>query len=83
MGKIFDSWNEGIDVDITLSMARIVVNEINLPFTSVRTSIWVNGPANDLIVTTKKRVNEFYRFFKEPDGVRVLSEVMMYSRLGN
>ena len=60
MGNRFDSWNEGIDVDITQSMARIVVNGINLPFTSVRTTAWINGPANDLIVTTRKRVNELY-----------------------
>ena len=62
MGNRFDSWNEGIDVDITQSMARIVVNGINLPFTSVRTTAWINGPANDLIVTTRQRVNELYRF---------------------
>nr|WP_255264635.1 hypothetical protein [Bacillus wiedmannii] len=43
-------------------MARIVVNGKELPFTSVRTSAWINGPANDLIVTTKQRVNELYRF---------------------
>ena len=61
MGNIFNSWNEGIDVDITKSMARIVVNGINLPFTSVRTTAWINGPANDLIVTTRQRVNELYR----------------------
>ncbi|PFK66523.1 hypothetical protein [Bacillus cereus] len=47
---------------ITQSMARIVVNGINLPFTSVRTTAWINGPANDLIVTTRQRVNELYRF---------------------
>ena len=62
MGNRFDSWNEGIDVDITHIMARIVVNGKDLPFTSVRTSAWINGTANDLIVTTKQRVNEFYRF---------------------
>ncbi|MBE5087520.1 hypothetical protein IGI03_05590 [Bacillus thuringiensis] len=61
MGNRFDSWNEGIEVDITQSMARIVVNGINLPFTSVRTTAWINGPANDLIVTTRQRVNELYR----------------------
>ncbi|PFO47305.1 hypothetical protein [Bacillus cereus] len=61
MGNIFDSWNEGIDVDITQSIARIVVNRIDLPFTSVRTTAWINGPANDLIVTTRQRVNELYR----------------------
>ncbi|HDR4845285.1 TPA: hypothetical protein QCR58_005032 [Bacillus cereus] len=61
MGNRFDTWNEGIDVDITKSMARIVVNGINLPFTSVSTTAWINGPANDLIVTTRKRVNELYR----------------------
>ncbi|WP_368936819.1 hypothetical protein [Bacillus sp. SH8-8] len=60
MGNIFDSWNEGIDVDITQSIARIVVNGIDLPFTSVRTTAWINGPANDLIVTTRQRVNELY-----------------------
>ncbi|HDR3347394.1 TPA: hypothetical protein QCX17_003872 [Bacillus cereus] len=49
-------------MDITQSMARIVVNGINLPFTSVRTTAWINGPANDLIVTTRQRVNELYRF---------------------
>ncbi len=62
MGNRFDSWNEGIGVDITHIMARIVVNGKNLPFTSVRTSAWINGLANDLIVTTKQRVNELYRF---------------------
>ncbi|HFU4564100.1 hypothetical protein [Bacillus cereus] len=62
MRNRFDSWNEGNDVDITQSMARIVVNGINLPFTSVRTTAWINGPANDLIVTTRQRVNELYRF---------------------
>ncbi len=62
MRNRFDSWNEGNDVGITQSMARIVVNGINLPFTSVRTTAWINGPANDLIVTTRQRVNELYRF---------------------
>ncbi|WP_410994150.1 hypothetical protein [Bacillus cereus] len=84
MGNIFDSWNEGIDVDITQSIARIVVNGIDLPFTSVRTTAWINGPANDLIVTTRQRVNELYRvmwsrvpvmltmyFIQEADIVRV------------
>ncbi|MDR4369748.1 hypothetical protein FO514_34360, partial [Bacillus cereus] len=61
MGNIFNSWNEGIDVDITQSIARIVVNGIDLPFTSVRTTAWINGPANDLMVTTRQRVNELYR----------------------
>ncbi|WP_267378763.1 hypothetical protein [Bacillus sp. GM_Baccil_2] len=61
MGNIFNSWNEGIDVDITQSIARIVVNGIDLPFISVRTTAWINGPANDLIVTTRQRVNELYR----------------------
>ena len=49
-------------MDITQIMARVVVNGIDLPFTSVRTTVWINGPANDLIVTTRKRVNELYRF---------------------
>jgi len=40
-------------------MARIVVNEKDLLFTSVRASAWSNGPANDLIVSTRQRVNEF------------------------
>ncbi|RXJ13428.1 hypothetical protein ETJ91_26120 [Bacillus albus] len=62
MGNRFDSWNEGIDVDITHIMARIVVNGKDLPFTSVRTTAWINGPANDLIVTTKHRLNELYWF---------------------
>ncbi|CUB13910.1 hypothetical protein BN2127_JRS1_05049 [Bacillus cereus] len=48
-------------MDITQSMARIVVNGKDLPFTSVRTSVWINGPANDLIVTTKQKINEFYQ----------------------
>lgn len=62
MGNRFDFWNEVINVDITHIMARIVVNGKDLPFTSVRTSAWINGPANDLIVTTRQRVNELYRF---------------------
>ncbi|MCU5742861.1 hypothetical protein ACQVWA_27020 [Bacillus cereus] len=61
MGNRFDSWNEGINMDITHAMARIVVNGKDLPFTSVRTTAWINGPANDLIVTTRQRVNELYR----------------------
>ncbi|MED2039563.1 hypothetical protein P4V58_20805 [Bacillus wiedmannii] len=48
MGNRFDAWNEGIDVDITHIMARIVANGKDLPFTSVRTSAWINGPANEL-----------------------------------
>ncbi|AFQ12526.1 TPA: hypothetical protein ACG05V_003240 [Bacillus pacificus] len=53
---------EGIDVDITQSMARIVVNGKDLPFNSVRTSAWNQGPVNDLIVSTNQRVEEFYQF---------------------
>ncbi|EMY4799194.1 hypothetical protein [Bacillus pacificus] len=53
---------EGIDVDITQSMARIVVNGKDLPFNSVRTSAWNQGPVNDLIVLTNQRVEEFYQF---------------------
>ncbi|EJS66878.1 MULTISPECIES: hypothetical protein [Bacillus] len=53
---------EGIDVDITQSMARIVVNGKDLPFNSVRTSVWNQGPVNDLIVSTNQRVEEFYQF---------------------
>lgn len=53
---------EGIAVDITQSVARIVVNGKDLPFTSVRTSVWNNGPANDLIISTNQRVNELYQF---------------------
>ncbi|WP_436866005.1 hypothetical protein [Bacillus fungorum] len=53
---------EGIDVDITKSMARIVVNGNDLPFNSVRTSVWSQGPVNDLIVSTNLRVEELYQF---------------------
>nr|WP_305143188.1 hypothetical protein [Bacillus sp. LS15-K4] len=53
---------EGIIIDITQSVARIVVNGKNLSFTSVQTSAWNNGPVNDLIVTTNQRVNELYQF---------------------
>lgn len=53
---------EGIIMDITQSVARIVVNGKDLSFTSVQTSAWNNGPLNDLIVTTNERVNELYRF---------------------
>ncbi|PIE92461.1 hypothetical protein CO726_26270 [Bacillus fungorum] len=53
---------EGIDVDITESMARIVVNGNDLPFNSVRTSVWSQGPVNDLIVSTNLRVEELYQF---------------------
>ena len=53
---------EGIDVDITQSMARIVVNGKDLPFISVRTSVWNQGPVNDLIVSTNQRIEEFYQF---------------------
>ncbi len=45
----------GLNVDITQSMARIVVNGKDLPFTSVRTSRWHIGPVDDLIVSTKQR----------------------------
>ncbi|MBE5108818.1 hypothetical protein IGI01_27380 [Bacillus thuringiensis] len=53
---------EGIDMDITQSMARIVVNGKDLPFISVRTSVWNHGPVNDLIVVAKQRVEQFYQF---------------------
>ncbi|EMI9086327.1 MULTISPECIES: hypothetical protein [Bacillus] len=53
---------EGIDVDITQSIARIVVNGKDLPFRSVSTSVWNQGPVNDLIVSTNQRVEEFYQF---------------------
>ncbi|WP_144611271.1 hypothetical protein [Bacillus cereus] len=53
---------EGIDVDITQSMARIVVNGKDLPFISVRTSVWNQGPVNDLIVSTNLRIEELYQF---------------------
>ncbi|PFE42516.1 hypothetical protein CN317_24170 [Bacillus cereus] len=57
----FESWNEGIVVDITQSVARIAVNGKGLPFTSVQTSSWNHGPVNDLIVSTNQRVNELYQ----------------------
>ncbi|WP_144488232.1 hypothetical protein [Bacillus sp. ABP14] len=53
---------EGMVVDITQSMARIVVNGRDLPFNSVRTSVWNQGPVNDLIVSTNQRIEEFYQF---------------------
>lgn len=53
---------EGIVVDITQSMARIVVNGKDLPFNSVRTSVWNQGPVNDLIVSTNQRIEKFYQF---------------------
>ncbi|WP_242267583.1 hypothetical protein [Bacillus cereus group sp. BfR-BA-01352] len=53
---------EGIVVDITQSMARIVVNGKDLPFRSVSTSVWNQGPVNDLIVSTNQRVEEFFQF---------------------
>ena len=53
---------EGIDVDITQSMARIVVNGKDLPFRLVSTSVWNQGPVNDLIVSTNERVEDFYQF---------------------
>ena len=52
---------EGIDVDITQSMARIVVNGKDLPFRLVSTSVWNQGPVNDLIVSTNQRVEEFFQ----------------------
>ncbi|WP_144649577.1 hypothetical protein [Bacillus cereus] len=53
---------EGMVVDITQSMARIVVNGRDLPFNSVRTSVWNQGPVNDLIVSTNQRIEDFYQF---------------------
>lgn len=53
---------EGIIVDITQSVARIVVNGKDLSFTSVQTSAWNDGPVNDLIITTNQRVNELFQF---------------------
>ncbi|OTW85223.1 hypothetical protein COM21_20720 [Bacillus toyonensis] len=53
---------EEIVVDITQSVARIVVNGKDLPFTSVQTSAWNNGPVYDVTVSTKQRVNELYQF---------------------
>ncbi|PER12932.1 hypothetical protein CN484_24625 [Bacillus cereus] len=53
---------EGSIVDITQSVARIVVNGKDLSFTSVQTSAWNHGPVNDLIITTNQRVNELFQF---------------------
>lgn len=53
---------DGIVMDITQSVVRIVVNEKDLPFTSVQTSAWNHGPVNDLIVSTNQRMNELYQF---------------------
>lgn len=63
---------EGIDVDITQSMARIVVNGIDIPFTSVRTSRWHIGPADDLIVSTKQRIEEFYQLMRSQVPVMIV-----------
>ena len=49
-------------MDITQIMARIVVNGKDLPFRSVSTSVWNQGPVNDLIVSTNQRVEEFFQF---------------------
>ncbi|WP_159037544.1 hypothetical protein [Bacillus cereus] len=49
-------------MDITQSVARIVVNGKGLSFTSVQTSAWNHGPVNDLIITTNQRVNELFQF---------------------
>ncbi|HDR7719162.1 hypothetical protein VSY18_27935 (plasmid) [Bacillus albus] len=68
-------------------MTRIVVNGKDLPFTSVRTSAWINGPANDLIVTNKKRVNELYRFMWSRVPVKLTmyflqgADVMRFARV--
>ncbi|ABS22599.1 hypothetical protein ACRS6Y_18720 [Bacillus cytotoxicus] len=64
----------GLNVDITQSMARIVVNGKDLPFTSVRTSRWHIGPVDDLIVSTKQRVEAFYQFMWS----RVPMMIVMY-----
>ncbi|MCR6790285.1 MULTISPECIES: hypothetical protein [Bacillus cereus group] len=61
MENRFDSWNEEIDVDITHTIARIVVNGKDLEFTSVQTPVWNHGLVNDLIVSTNQRVNELYQ----------------------
>lgn len=74
-------------MDITQIMTRIVVNGKDLPFTSVRTSAWINGPANDLIVTNKKRVNELYRFMWSRVPVKLTmyflqgADVMRFARV--
>ena len=49
-------------MDITHIMARIVVNGKDLPFRLVSTSVWNQGPVNDLIVSTNERVEDFYQF---------------------
>ncbi|WP_141531423.1 hypothetical protein [Bacillus cereus] len=49
-------------MDITQSVARIVINGKDLFFTSVQTSAWNHGPVNDLIITTNQRVNELFQF---------------------
>lgn len=63
---------EEIDVDITKSMARIVVNGKDLPFTSVRTSRWYIGPVDDLIVSSKQRVEELYQFMRSQVPVMIV-----------
>ncbi|EEM22771.1 hypothetical protein bthur0001_21070 [Bacillus thuringiensis serovar tochigiensis BGSC 4Y1] len=39
-----------------------MVNGKDLPFRSVSTSVWNQGPVNDLIVSTNQRVEEFFQF---------------------
>ncbi|PEQ06755.1 hypothetical protein [Bacillus toyonensis] len=78
---------EVTEVDITQSMARIVVNEKDLPFTSVRTTAWDIGPANDLIVSTRQRVNEFHQLMWTQVPVRLTmyfvqgADLMRFARI--
>ncbi|EOO24078.1 hypothetical protein IIU_06865 [Bacillus cereus VD133] len=49
-------------MDITQSVARIVINGKDLPFTLVQTSAWNHRHVYDLTASAKQRVNELYQF---------------------
>ncbi len=51
-----------INLDITHSTVRIVINGRDIQFTSVRTSEWNHGPVKDLIASTKQREDELFQF---------------------
>ncbi|WP_337678460.1 MULTISPECIES: hypothetical protein [Bacillus cereus group] len=59
-------------MDITKTIARMTIDGKEISFISVGTSAWDNGPVNDLIVSTKERIREYYTLLWSQQTVAIV-----------
>lgn len=59
-------------MDITKSIAEIVVDNEELAFIKIRTMAWDNGPTFDLIVRTHEKVKKFYNLLWSQKKVSIV-----------